>query len=64
MHTPSASLTLALLALALPVQSAPHDWKNETALVSPQGAETVVRRVGSDTILYKNSVRTSRSSGA
>ncbi len=55
MHIPSASLTLVLLALALPLQSAPDEWKNETVLVSPQGAETVVRRVGSDTILYKNS---------
>jgi len=53
MHTPSASLALALLAFALPVQSAPGDWKKETALVSRQDAETVVRHPGSDTILFK-----------
>ena len=57
MHTPSASLPLALvfLTFALPVQSAPGDWKKDTVLVSPQDAETVVRHPGSDTILYKNS---------
>ena len=54
MHTPSASLALALLAFALPVQSAPGGWKDTTVLVSPQNAETVVRRPGSDTILFKN----------
>ena len=55
-HTLSASLALvlALLAPALPVQSAPDDWEKETALVSRQDTETVVRRHGSDEILYKN----------
>ncbi|MFN0128228.1 MAG: hypothetical protein ACKV19_16255 [Verrucomicrobiales bacterium] len=55
-HTPSApfALALGLLAFALPAQSAPDDWKNETALISLQGAETVVRHPGSDTILYKD----------
>ena len=55
MHTKSAIFALALLAFALPAQSAPGDWKRETVLVSPQDAETVVRHPDSDTILYKNS---------
>jgi hypothetical protein len=54
MQTPFALLALALLAFALPVRSAPADWKDTTVLVSPQNAETVVRHPGSDTILFKN----------
>lgn len=50
-----SSIGLTVMAFALPVQSAPDDWKKETALVSPQDAETIVRHAGIDVILYKNS---------
>ena len=46
--------TCGFLSFTSPAQSAPDDWKKETALVSKNGAETVVRHPGSDAVLFKN----------
>ncbi|MDA7526328.1 hypothetical protein N8525_04110 [Verrucomicrobiales bacterium] len=54
MHTRFTSLALTLLTFTLPIQSASADWTERTVLVSPLGAETVVRHPDNDTILFKN----------
>jgi hypothetical protein len=52
------TIPLALLlsvTIASPIVAAADDWKKETLLISPAGAETVVQHPGSDAVLFRNS---------